>query len=60
MLCEQFRQMVFVDRHAAFAESSDPGFVIVDADDPMAHLGKTNGRDQAYISRPDHTDGNWL
>jgi hypothetical protein len=55
---QQTGQMVFEDRHAAFTESFYLGFVIVHADDAVAHLGKANGSDQSDISGPDYTNGN--
>ena len=56
MLGQQFGQVLFEDGHAAFAESFDPGFIIIHANDAMADLGKANGRDQSDISRPDYAD----
>ena len=56
MLRQQFGQVLFEDRHAALAELLHPGFVVVYADDLVAHLGKANGRHQPYVSGPDHTN----
>ena len=57
---QQLGQVLLEDGHAAFAQDLDPGFVVVYADDTMAHLRKTYGRHKPHIAGPDHTDGNWL
>jgi hypothetical protein len=60
VLGEQLGQVVLEDGHAAFAERLHLGFVVVDAGDAVAHFGKADRRNEAHISGPDHTDGNWL
>ena len=60
MLGEQLRQVVFEDGHSAFAQAFYPGFVVVNADDMMAHFGETNRRNESHISGTDDADRNWL
>ena len=60
VLGQQLGQVLFEDGHAAFAQGLDPGFVIVHADNAMAHFSKANCRNKSHISGPDHTDGNWI
>jgi hypothetical protein len=60
MFGKQLGQVLLEDGNATFAESFDPGFVIIHANDAMADLGKANCRDKADVSRPDYADGNWL
>jgi hypothetical protein len=56
MFGQQFGKMLFVDGYAAFAEGLDPVFVVVYADDPVAHFGKANCHDETHIAGPDYTD----
>jgi hypothetical protein len=60
MAGEKLRQMALEDRHAAFAQGIHLGFIVVHADDLVANLGKTDGSHESDVTRPDHTDGNWL
>ena len=60
VFCQHLGQVLFVNRDAALAERCHLGFVIVDADDAMAHFGKADRGHQADISRADHTDGNGI
>jgi hypothetical protein len=53
---QQLGEMVFKDGHAAFTEGLDLGFVIVHADDAVAHLGKADGCYESDVSGSDHTD----
>jgi hypothetical protein len=55
---QQLRQVLFIDGNAAFAQSLHPGFVVVYADDMMAHFGEANCRNKPHVSGPDHTNGN--
>ena len=57
---QQLGQSFFKDGHAACTEGSDPGFVIVHADDAVAHFGKANCRDESHVSGSDHTNRNWV
>ncbi len=57
---QQLGQMPLEDGHAAFAEGLDFGFVVVHADDAVAHLGKADGSNEAHVPGPDDADGNWL
>ncbi len=43
-------------RVVARLESGDLALVIVDADDVVAHLGETNGGNQADVSRSDDSN----
>ncbi len=47
---EQRGQVVFVDGYAALAEGLDPGFIIVDAEDAVAHFSKTGCGNETHIS----------
>src|SRR5215469_1433533 len=58
MLCKQIGKVVFEDWNAALAQDIDFGLVLVDADHPVAHLGKANGGDKAYVPRSDHANRN--
>ena len=57
---QQLGQVFFEDGNAAFAEGFHPGFVIVHANDGVAHFGKTDRRHESHISGADYTDGNGL
>ena len=56
MLFEQLGQVLFKDRHAPLAELLYSGFVVVYTNNLVAHVRKTSGRHQPYISRPDHAN----
>ena len=43
-----------MDEGVAALESGDLALVVVDADDVVAHFSKTDGGDQADISRSDY------
>jgi hypothetical protein len=45
VLGQQFGEVPLEDGNATFAKGFDPGFVIVDANDAMADLGKADCRD---------------
>ena len=49
VLAEQFRQVLLVDRHAAFVEHFDLCLVVVDADDSVADLSKTDCGDESDV-----------
>ena len=45
----------FVDRNATRQQCRDLGFVLVDADDPVPHLGETGAGDKTDVAGPDDT-----
>jgi hypothetical protein len=49
MARKQLWKLVFKNRNAAFAEHFDLGFVVIHADDRVAHLCKADGGNQANI-----------
>lgn len=51
-----WRELLFEDRHSPLTERLELCFVIVHADEAVAHLGKLTGCDQSNISGHDHTD----
>ena len=57
---QQLRQMLLENGHAAVAKLFHLAFIVVHADHVVADLGKTGSRHKSHITRPDHTDGNWL
>ena len=50
VLGQQLRQVLLKNGHAALAELLHPGFIIIDADHLVAHVGKTGCRNQPNIS----------
>ncbi len=54
---EHLRQMSLEDGSFSALKLCDFGFVVVHADDAMAHLCKADGGDEADISGTDDTDG---
>ena len=54
---EQIGQMVFVDRNSAVSQRSHLGFIVVDAGDLMADLGKAYGGDEPNVTRSDNANG---
>jgi hypothetical protein len=52
--------VVFKDGDAALTQELDPGFVVIDAANAMAHFGKANGGYESYIPGPDYADGHWV
>ena len=58
VLCQQLGQMLLEDGNATLAQGLDPLFVVIDTEDMMAHLGKTDGSNESHISGPYHADGN--
>ncbi len=54
---EQLGQVVLVDERVAGLQGGDFALIIIDTDDIVAHLGETDGCNQAYISGSD--DGNF-
>jgi hypothetical protein len=49
VLGQQLGKVFLVDGHAAIAEGLDPGFVIVHAENAMAHLSKTGCCNESHI-----------
>ena len=60
MFGQQFGQVLLEDGNAAFAEGFYPRFVIVNANDAMADLGKANSGDKAHVPGANYTDGDWF
>ena len=57
---EEFGEVLLVDEGVAGLKGGDLALVVIDADDGVADLGETDGRDQADVTRPYHGDLNGL
>jgi hypothetical protein len=58
ILSQKLGQVLFEDGHSTFIKGSNPGFIIVHADNLMTYFGEANCRYKSHISGPDHTNGN--
>ena len=56
VLRQQLGQMFLKDGHTALAELLHPGFVVVDTDDLVTHVGKTSSGHQPNVSGADHAN----
>jgi hypothetical protein len=45
-----------MDGHTSRAQCGDPSFVVIDADDPVAHLGEAGRNYETHVSGTNYTN----